>query len=499
MFIEGATLGHYTGDREAKAAEVADTLGGVRREFLTPSLAPAGGAARGRRGPAARRAVDPAANEDSLHLPHDVVVREVAFYLLAGAHTSATAFTRVLHNVFTWLGEHPEDADRVRTDRVFVQRCTHETIRLQPSSPAGMRWALADVELESGRAIPEGDKVVIDLMQVNRDTSAFGADADGSTRTACSPIACRRTDCRSAWACTPASARASPLGMIYDGTDEPVEEHLFGLVPMAVQSDVRSRRATGSRRSAGDGHDDRSPVLRSLPGAARSLIVPAAGSAAARTDRAASWSSRTRSPTATAAMSSSLCTSTLTTCSSADRPAFGPKAASRSASGSDPWPGSRRWWRASETNSPSARRRSHRVAELQPAEAPRCQDHLELSSAGPHTHVVQHVDHDDAARPRGDRHGFGRRRRIGPRHVLEPDEEAEGLGDRHDVGDAVDRRAPVACVGHHQHRRRASSSRLLEQRRRIDARSDADDLGVVQGEPEAAAYRRKSAGSDRWW
>ena len=96
------------------------------------------------------------ANEDALHLPHDVIVREVAFYLLAGAHTSATAFTRVSHNVLTWLEDHPEDADLVRTDRLFLQRCTHETVRLQPSSPVAMRWALADIELKSGRRIPEG-------------------------------------------------------------------------------------------------------------------------------------------------------------------------------------------------------------------------------------------------------------------------------------------------------------------------------------------------------
>ncbi len=235
MFIEGATLGHYTGDREAKAAEVAAALAEFDREFLAPSLA--------RRAAMLEAGEDLphdvlsilAANEDSLHLPHDVVVREVAFYLLAGAHTSATAFTRVLHNVFTWLGEHPEDADRVRTDRVFLQRCTHETIRLQPSSPAGMRWALADVELESGRAIPEGSKVVIDLMQVNRDTTVFGADAArfNPHRVLADRVAPYGLSFGMGMhACIGESLAA---GLIYDGT-QPVEEHLFGLVPMAVQA-----------------------------------------------------------------------------------------------------------------------------------------------------------------------------------------------------------------------------------------------------------------------
>src|SRR6478736_6958700 len=55
VFIEGATLGHYTGDREAKAAEVSAALAEFDREFLTPSLA--------------RRAAMLEAGEE---LPHDV-------------------------------------------------------------------------------------------------------------------------------------------------------------------------------------------------------------------------------------------------------------------------------------------------------------------------------------------------------------------------------------------------------------------------------------------
>lgn len=177
-FIEGATLAHYTGDRDAKRDEVAAKLAEFDAEFVAPSIA-------------RRRALAAAGeplprdvlsilldNQDQLDLPHEVVLREVAFYLLAGAHTSATAFTRVTHNVLQWLEQHPDDAETVRTDRRFVQRCTHETIRLQPSSPVAMRWALADVELRTGRTIPAGSKVVIDLLSVNRDTSVFGPDAE---------------------------------------------------------------------------------------------------------------------------------------------------------------------------------------------------------------------------------------------------------------------------------------------------------------------------------
>lgn len=234
LFIEGATLGFYTGDRNAKAAEIREHLHMFDDEFVTPSVA---------RRQALLDAGDELpkdvlsillANEDSLHLPHDVIVREVAFYLLAGAHTSATAFNRVIHYIFTWLESHPEDRDLVRTDRLFVQRCTHETVRLQPSSPTAARWALADIELKSGRVIPAGAKVVIDLLQVNRDASIFGPDADefNPHRELPERIPAYGLSFGSGMhACIGQDLAA---GLIFD-SDSTLESHLFGLVPEAVQ------------------------------------------------------------------------------------------------------------------------------------------------------------------------------------------------------------------------------------------------------------------------
>ena len=53
-FIEGATLAHYTGDRDAKAAEIAGKLADFDVEFLTPVARAARGDARRRRRAAAR-------------------------------------------------------------------------------------------------------------------------------------------------------------------------------------------------------------------------------------------------------------------------------------------------------------------------------------------------------------------------------------------------------------------------------------------------------------
>lgn len=234
LFIEGATLGFYTGDREAKAAEIRDDLHRFDLEFVTPSLD-------------RRKALMDAgeelpkdvlsillANEDSLHLPHEVIVREVAFYLLAGAHTSATAFTRVLHYIFTWLQDHPEDAELARNDRLFVQRCTHETVRLQPSSPTAARWALEDIDLKTGTHIPKGAKVVIDLAAVNRDESVFGSDAADFNPHRVLPDRVPAYGLSFGLGMHACIGQDLAAGLLFD-EDSTMESHLFGLVPEAVQ------------------------------------------------------------------------------------------------------------------------------------------------------------------------------------------------------------------------------------------------------------------------
>lgn len=234
-FIEGATLAHYTGDQDAKRAEVAAKLAAFDTEFVQPSMA-------------RRRAIIDAGdepprdvlsilmvNQDDLHLPHDVIVREVAFYLLAGAHTSATAFTRVAHHIFTWLETHPDDAETVRTDRLFVQRCTHETVRLQPSSPVAMRWALDDIELRSGRRIPKGDKVVIDLLSVNRDPAVFGPTADEFDPRRELPDGIPPYGLSFGSGMHACIGQDLAAGLIFHPDDGSLDEHVFGLVPEAVQ------------------------------------------------------------------------------------------------------------------------------------------------------------------------------------------------------------------------------------------------------------------------
>ncbi len=242
LFIQGATLAHYTGDRAAKRDEVARGLAAFEAEFLEPSIA--------RRRALIAAVADGSAqeedlprdvlttllrNDDDLHLPSDVVLRETCFFLLAGAHTSATAFVRTLHNVYAMADQRPEDLERARTDLVFLQRCVHETVRLQPSSPIAMRWALADVDLPGAVHVPAGARLTIDLMAVNRDPSAFGAHADDfdphrvlergvapwGLSFGLGMHACIGQDL---------AAGLDPMG-------QPVgDDHLYGLVPVAIRA-----------------------------------------------------------------------------------------------------------------------------------------------------------------------------------------------------------------------------------------------------------------------
>ena len=240
LFIEGATLGDFTGDRDAKRAEVATALAAFDVEFLQPSIAARRSAlARFHAGEITEDDLPRDVltillrNHDNLELPSDVVLRETCFFLLAGAHTSATAFVRTLHNVFRRLETEPAGTGAASLDLASLQRCVHETIRLQPSSPVAMRWALGDLELGSGTRIREGDRVVIDLMAANRDRTVFGAEADAFDPTRPLP------DGVAPWGLSFGLGMHACIGQdLAAGVDAmglvPDDDHLYGLVAVAV-------------------------------------------------------------------------------------------------------------------------------------------------------------------------------------------------------------------------------------------------------------------------
>ena len=184
VFSEGATLVHSTRDKSAVRDEVRVALAQFDALFYQPSLA------RRRHllerfssGQIGEDALPRDVltvllrNEDRVELPPDLMLREIAFYLQAGSHSTANATTHAFHDIVSWCDAQPADAARMAADPLFLQRCVHESLRLHPASPVAWRRPVCPVHLAGGASADTDDRVVVDLAAANRDTAVFGADA----------------------------------------------------------------------------------------------------------------------------------------------------------------------------------------------------------------------------------------------------------------------------------------------------------------------------------
>lgn len=183
-FGKAATLGQALGDKESIRAEIRKAMDEFDRVFFQPSM-------RRRRELLAKFArgemreedlprdvlVELLRNEAEVPLTHDVLMKEIGFFLLAGAFTSIHTLSHAMHELFWWGGEHPADKQRQRSDLLFLQRSIHESMRLHPSSPTAGRRPTCPMHLPTGADATPNDYVSIDLMKANRDTDIFGPDA----------------------------------------------------------------------------------------------------------------------------------------------------------------------------------------------------------------------------------------------------------------------------------------------------------------------------------
>jgi cytochrome P450 len=184
LFTEALTLAQSTADTGERRAAIRRGLREWTEDFFAPSAARRRGLLKRRAGGGLAEGELPKdilttllRHQGELDLPDDVLVRETAFFFLVASHTSATAFVRAVHHILEWVAGRPDRAARFLDEPLLVQRCVHETIRLNSSSPVGMRYAAEPVRLRSGVDIPAGTTVIIDLRAVGRDESVYGADA----------------------------------------------------------------------------------------------------------------------------------------------------------------------------------------------------------------------------------------------------------------------------------------------------------------------------------
>ncbi len=180
IFASGATLHHSTRDHEEVKNEVRDALKSFDEQFLKPSI-------ERRKNLIKKQAYEELpsdiltvllVNEDDLNLPYEVLQREIAFYLLAGAQTSIHSLVHVFHEIHEWIKNNPLKKIKLKDDPIFVQKCFLESTRLHPSSPIALRKPVCPVKLPDDKEANLGDSVVIDLYNSNRDKKIFGEDAD---------------------------------------------------------------------------------------------------------------------------------------------------------------------------------------------------------------------------------------------------------------------------------------------------------------------------------
>lgn len=105
------------------------------------------------------------------------VFRECSFFLAASTQTTSHELPHVVVHLCHWLGEHPEDAPKLR-DPAFLRLAAGESLRLHQTAPVKLRIATRDVTLaSSGRQVAAGEQVALLAPFANLDTDVFGPDA----------------------------------------------------------------------------------------------------------------------------------------------------------------------------------------------------------------------------------------------------------------------------------------------------------------------------------
>ncbi|MXZ31745.1 MAG: cytochrome P450 [Acidimicrobiia bacterium] len=258
-FSAGATLAHSTRDRDDVRRDVRAQLRAFRSGMLGESL-------DRRRELLARLDAGEIAEDDlprdvatlllahqqDLHISPAAIEREICFYLQAGAHSTADAYTHALDELFRRAAAHPEDLAAALADPAFAQRCVHESLRLNPASPVAWRQPLRTVQLRDGTLLPEGSRVVIDLASVNRDPAVWGPDAGKFNPHRPVP------EGANAWGLSFGAGAHACIGAELDGGmellngAEPGDDHLYGTVAVMVAATL----------AAGGGPDPANPPVQ---------------------------------------------------------------------------------------------------------------------------------------------------------------------------------------------------------------------------------------------
>lgn len=115
-----------------------------------------------------------------LDIADKIIRNETAFLFEAGAFTSSQTLTNSLHFLFEKEWDLPllrrlADIHQMPLMRL-LRRCVEEALRLRPTNPLIRRRVVKDTAV-AGQPMAEGDIVLLNTYQANRDTEVFGPDA----------------------------------------------------------------------------------------------------------------------------------------------------------------------------------------------------------------------------------------------------------------------------------------------------------------------------------
>jgi cytochrome P450 len=102
--------------------------------------------------------------------PPDEELTGVLALLIGGGFDTTTALTA---HALEWLGEHPEDRDRLSCERdSLLDSATEEFLRFYAPAPGDGRTISADCEI-AGQRFEEGERLWLSWAMANRDPSVF--------------------------------------------------------------------------------------------------------------------------------------------------------------------------------------------------------------------------------------------------------------------------------------------------------------------------------------
>lgn len=236
LFAKGISIDAALGDPDEIRRQVAKGLDDFTVRFLDAS--------RRRRVEALQKGEEQLSEQDLLTLlltksddlgiDEAQIVRECAFFLEAGAHTSSQSLANSLHFIFRWL-EQGGQREQLADDLALIQRFVHEALRLRPTNPRIRRRAMQGTTIGS-HAVEAGTLVELDTGTANRDPSVYGEDADQFNPWRQVHATVPRYGHSFGGGIHACIGRNLAIGLPtrFDG---PVgEDHLYGVVPLMVQA-----------------------------------------------------------------------------------------------------------------------------------------------------------------------------------------------------------------------------------------------------------------------